>query len=238
MNNLKRLHVLVVLTMLVALVLPAITYAGVIEGDRHSSSDPEIEFTGEITEVGADYVKVDGQTVDIRSGTEVEGSLNEGDVVKVHASYDSQGNLVAREIEPADDDDAFDDNSNARDGMDNTNGDDMSNSNDDDLVDNGNANDDNDSNSNDDDSNSNDDDSNSNDDDDSNSNDDDDSNSNDDDDSNSNDDDDSNSNDDDDSNDNDDDHGNDNDDDHGNDNDDDDHGNDNDDDDNDNGDDD
>jgi hypothetical protein len=193
--------------MLVALVLPAITYAGVIEGDRHSSSDPEIEFTGEITEVGADYVKVDGQTVDIRSGTEVEGSLNEGDVVKVHASYDSQGNLVAREIEPADDDDAFGDNSNARDGMDNTNGDDMSNSNDDDLVDNGNANDD---------------DSNSNDDDDSNSNDDDDSNSNDDDDSNSNDDDDSNSNDDDDSNDSDDDHGNDNDDDdHGNDNDDD-----------------
>jgi len=209
MNNLKRLHVLVVLTMLVALVLPAITYAGVIEGDRHSSSDPEIEFTGEITEVGADYVKVDGQTVDIRPGTEVEGSLNEGDVVKVHASYDSQGNLVAREIEPADDD-AFDDNSNATDGLNNTNGDDMSNANDDDLVDNGNANDDDDSNSNDDDH--------------SNSNDDDHSNSNDDDHSNSNDDDHSNDNDDDHSNDNDDDHSNNNDDDHGNDNDDNDNG--------------
>ncbi len=197
MNNLKRLHVLVVLTMLVALVLPAITYAGVIEADRHSSSDPELEFTGAITEVGEDYVKVDGQTVEIRPGTEVEGPLNAGDVVKVHASYDSQGNLVAREIEPVDDG-ASDDNSNATDRLDNTNGDDMSNANDDDLVDNGNANDD-DSNSNDDDgSNSNDDDSNSNDDDDSNDNDDDHSNDNDNDDDHS------------DDNDNDDDHGNDN----------------------------
>ena len=203
MNNLKRLHVLVVLTMLVALLVPAITYARVVEGDGTDSSDPEIEFTGAITEVGEDYVEVDGQTVHIRPGTEIEGPMNEGDVVKVHASYDSQGNLVAREIEPVDDG-VSDDNSNATDRLDNTNGDDMSNANDDDLVDNGNANDD---------------DSNSNDDDDSNSNDDDGSNSNDDDDSNSNDDDGSNNNDDDDSNSNDDDHGNDNDndDDHGND---------------------
>ena len=222
MNNLKRLHVLVVLTMLVALLVPAITYARVVEGDGTDSSDPEIEFTGAITEVGEDYVEVDGQTVHIRPGTEIEGPMNEGDVVKVHASYDSQGNLVAREIEPVDDG-VSDDNSNATDRLDNTNGDDMSNANDDDLVDNGNANDD--------DSNSNDGDSNSNDDDDSNSNDDDGSNSNDDDDSNSNDDDDSNSNDDDGSNSNGDDHGNDNDndDDHSNDHDNnDDHGNDND----------
>jgi len=224
MNNLKRLHVLVVLTMLVALLVPAITYARVVEGDGTDSSDPEIEFTGAITEVGEDYVEVDGQTVHIRPGTEIEGPMNEGDVVKVHASYDSQGNLVAREIEPVDDG-VSDDNSNATDRLDNTNGDDMSNANDDDLVDNGNANDD-DSNSNDDDdSNSNDDDgSNSNDDDDSNSNDDDGSNNNDDDDSNSNDDDHGNDHDDDDDHDNDhdnnDDHGNDNDnhDDHGNDN--------------------
>jgi len=126
----------------------------------------EVEFSGVVENIVTGAWKIAGRTVFIHTQTEVKGSFQVGDFVKVHAVVNGDGDLVAREIESADrDDDANsndDDNSN-------------SNSNDDDA----NSNDDDDDNAN---SNSNDDDANSNDDDDDNSN----SNSNDDDDDDSN----------------------------------------------------
>lgn len=212
MKTWKRLNVMVVLAVLMMMTVPAVTNAGVIEGSSRTSA-PEFEIIGALEEMGEGYVVVDSRTVEVGAGAEIEEPLAVGDVVKVHVRVDSEGNWVAREIEPADDD-TFDDNSNASDRLDNNNGDDMSNANDDDAIDNGNSNDDDMSNANDDDmSNANDDDDNGNssDDDHNNANDDDNENQ-----DNSSDDDHSNS---------DDDHGNSSDDDH-----DDDHGNDNDDD--------
>jgi hypothetical protein len=207
MKTWKRLNVMVVLAVLLMMAVPSVTNAGVIEGSSRTSA-PEIEITGALEEMGDGYVVVDGQTVEVGAGAEIKGPLSVGDVVKVHVRVDSQGNWVAREIEPADDD-TFDDNSNATDRLDNNNGDDMTNANDDDIS---NANDDGMSNANDDDmSNANEDDDdngNSNNDDHSNANDDDNDdhdNSSDDDHSNDNDDDDDDDNSDDDDDDSDDD---------------------------------
>lgn len=143
MKTPKRLNLLVLLAMMLALALPAIAYAGTIEGiSMHSS--PELKITGTIEEIGDDYVVVDGQKIMIGANTETKGSLNVDDVVEVYVRVDSEGNLVAREIESADADDFIDnDNDDNNNAVDNVN-------NDNDSDDNGNANDnDNDSNAND-----------------------------------------------------------------------------------------
>ena len=179
MNSLKRANLVVVVVMVLAMALPAVTYAWMDEGAGVVSQSAEREITGTLKQVTDDFIVVDGQQIALGPGTEVEGPLTEGAVVKVHVSVSDDGNMVAREIELADagnsNDNASDviddnDNANANDNSaDNANSNDNSNSNDDD--DNSNSNDDDDnSNSNDDDDNSNsnddDDNSNSNDDDD------------------------------------------------------------------------
>jgi len=126
MITVKRLNVLVVLVMLLALAVPAISYARVPEEDAGRSSMSEVEFTGVISAMDEGSWVVDGQTVKVGPGTEVEGTLNAGDVVKVHARVDSDGGLVAREIEALDDlqDNDSDDNSNATDAMNSNDNDD------------------------------------------------------------------------------------------------------------------
>jgi hypothetical protein len=192
-------------------VQPAIQ--GAIQTSEQYMSGDEIEFTGEVLSIDSEQWQVGDQIIYVTGLTEIDGIIVVGDIVKVHARTDTEGNLIAREIELSalDDDDG-----NVNDNDVNDNDDDDANDNDDDgnVNDNDvNDNDDDDANDNDDDGNHNDDDANDNDDDDGNHNDDDDANDNDDDDANDNDDDDGNDNDDDDGNDNDDDDGNDNDDD-------------------------
>ena len=191
MKTWKRLNVLVVLAVLLALAVPTVIYAGEAEGITARSSAREMKITGVLEKIGEGYVVVGEQTITVATSTEIEGSPMEGDVVEVYARVAIDGTFVAREIEPADDDvfngnENNSDNSNATDEMGNANDDDLSNVNDNGTVDNVNSNESDDlvnGNSNDDDmSNANDDDhSNPNDDDHSNSNDDDRGNDNDDD---------------------------------------------------------
>lgn len=128
----------------------------------------EVEFSGVVENIVTGAWKIAGRTVFIHTQTEVKGSFQVGDFVKVHAVVNGDGDLVAREIESADrDDDANsndDDNSNSNsnDDDDDDSNSNSSNSNDDDDDDDsndnsspGNSNDDDDSdpgNSNDDDS--------------------------------------------------------------------------------------
>lgn len=125
MITVKRLNVLVVLVMLLALAVPAITYASVPEGVAERSSVTEVEFTGVISAMNEGSWVVDGQTVKVGPGTEIKGPLAVGDVVKVHARLDSDGGLVARELEASDDfqDNNIEDNSNTTDEI-NSNNDD------------------------------------------------------------------------------------------------------------------
>jgi hypothetical protein len=70
----------------------------------------EQEFTGTLTATNGDVWTIGGRAVRITSGTEIKGSLNIGDVLKVHAAAGADGVLVAREVELAADDDLDDDN--------------------------------------------------------------------------------------------------------------------------------
>jgi hypothetical protein len=72
----------------------------------------EQEFTGTLTAIQGDLWTIGGETVRITAGTEVKGTLQVGDVVKVHATLGSDGVLVAREVELAAGDDGEDDNQN------------------------------------------------------------------------------------------------------------------------------
>ncbi len=115
----------------------------------------EVEFEGVVENIVTGAWMIAGKTVFIHTQTEIKGSFQIGDFVKVHAMINGDGDLVAREIERADreddansNDDDDDDNSNS-----NSNDDDNLNSNDDD--DNANSNSNNSNDDDDDDSNSN-----------------------------------------------------------------------------------
>ena len=65
----------------------------------------EIEFTGIVEAIGAGSWTVGGRTVIVTVQTEIEPGITVGDEVKVHASPNDSGVLVAREIDPAEPDD-------------------------------------------------------------------------------------------------------------------------------------
>ena len=141
------------------------------------ADDDEIEFTGLVEAIGPDSWTVAGRKLSISSQTEIKGSIEVGDMVKVHAYKSGDGTLSAREIEPVFedeiaeelnenggdiDDDVFGNDNENLNGVENENEDldDNFNDNDDDIDnlngDDFNDNDDDDSNSNDDGDNGND----------------------------------------------------------------------------------
>ena len=64
------------------------------------ADDEEIEFTGLVEAIGPDSWTVAGRKLSISSQTEIKGSIEVGDMVKVHAYKSGDGTLSAREIEP------------------------------------------------------------------------------------------------------------------------------------------
>lgn len=74
-------------------------------GDDDDDMAGEIEFTGIVEAIGASSWTVGGRTVLITVQTEIEPGIAVGDEVKVHASPNDSGVLVAREIDPAEPDD-------------------------------------------------------------------------------------------------------------------------------------
>lgn len=71
--------------------------------DDEDRRDGEFEMTGTLTEVGADFVVINGQRIST-VGAEIKGLLVVGALVKVHLSIDD-GVWIAREVELADRDD-------------------------------------------------------------------------------------------------------------------------------------
>ncbi len=67
----------------------------------------ELEFIGEVGSIASSEWIVADLSFVVDSATEIKGDPLVGDLVKVHASLTSDGSLLAREIEPADGDDAF-----------------------------------------------------------------------------------------------------------------------------------
>ena len=111
-----------------------------IQSSQGQTSSPviqaaETEFTGFVETIVEGAWVIGGKTVFIHTQTEIKGLIKVGDYVKVHVVTNSDGDLVAREIELTD---QMDVNSN-----DNANGNDNSNANTNDDNSNGNANDDN-----------------------------------------------------------------------------------------------
>jgi hypothetical protein len=92
---------------------------GNANGTPSPRPDSEQEFSGALTAVAGDLWTVAGTTVRVTSATEVKGSFQIGDVLKVHAVPGLDGVLAAREIELAgaddDDDNGNDDNDDAAD---------------------------------------------------------------------------------------------------------------------------
>ncbi len=79
-----------------------------IDAAEHSSEDQgkhlgqELEFKGTISAMAADSWTVDTKIVMITPDTKIQGTFIVGDMVKVHAFFDANGNLVARVITPVD----------------------------------------------------------------------------------------------------------------------------------------
>ncbi len=94
------------------LIAREIELANPTETEDHDDDDTfggELEFFGVVEAIGADAWVIDGLTIFLTPATEIKGNPQVGDMVKVHAHRAEDGSLVAREIEPAEDDD-FDDN--------------------------------------------------------------------------------------------------------------------------------
>lgn len=106
------------------------------DGNENESGD-DVEFTGIVEQIGADFWVIGGQMFAMSAGSEIDGSIQVGDLVKVEAFRDASGNLLLREVKLASGDDA---NENDDDGNLNDNDDDQ-NSNDDNANGNINAND-------------------------------------------------------------------------------------------------
>lgn len=69
----------------------------------------EIEFVGLVESMGDTMWMIAGREVIVNPATEIKGIFEDGTLVKVHASFFEGEGLVAREIEPAQDDDLDDD---------------------------------------------------------------------------------------------------------------------------------
>jgi hypothetical protein len=73
-----------------------------------SDEDDDFEFVGTVDSISTESWMIDGVPIKILPQTEITGQISEGDQVKVHAALTIEGELLAREIEPAIDGD-FDD---------------------------------------------------------------------------------------------------------------------------------
>jgi hypothetical protein len=73
--------------------------------DDDDGSQAEVKFTGEVQEKQDGYWVIDGRMVSITGETEIEGTIKQGDLVKVEAHESEDGSLIAHEIELVDDDD-------------------------------------------------------------------------------------------------------------------------------------
>lgn len=71
-------------------------------GDQGKHLGQELEFKGTISAMAADSWTVDGKVVMITPDTKIQGTFIVGDLVKIHAFFDANGNLVARVITPVD----------------------------------------------------------------------------------------------------------------------------------------
>ena len=63
----------------------------------------EVEFTGSVQAIEATRWNIDGTTIGVNANTEIRGSINVGQRVKVKALRQSTGQLIAIRIEPIDD---------------------------------------------------------------------------------------------------------------------------------------
>jgi hypothetical protein len=63
----------------------------------------EVEFTGGVQAIEADTWNIDGTTIGVNANTEIRGSINVGQRVKVKALRQGNGQLIAIRIEPIDD---------------------------------------------------------------------------------------------------------------------------------------
>jgi hypothetical protein len=79
---------------------------GELEIDLSEFGD-ELEFVGEVEFISVGEWTIAGLSFIIDSNTEIKGSPDLGDIVKVHSSLTTEGALLAREIEPAEGDDTF-----------------------------------------------------------------------------------------------------------------------------------
>lgn len=90
--------------------------------EKHAQD--EVEFVGTVEAISDSEWTVDGRTVMVTSGTEIKDEIVIGDLVKVEAYEDGDGNLIAHEIELTDDDDLDSDFDNDLDEMDDYDSDD------------------------------------------------------------------------------------------------------------------
>jgi hypothetical protein len=67
----------------------------------------ELEFVGEVQSISTAEWMIANLNFRIGSSSEIKGNPSVGDLVKVHASLTADGALLAREIEPAEGDEAF-----------------------------------------------------------------------------------------------------------------------------------
>jgi hypothetical protein len=79
-----------------------------LSGEGSSVSVDEIEVSGVVSMISDSSWTIAGQTFLLNSQTEIKGSLQAGDIVKVHAYLGDGGEVFAREIEPAEDEDDSD----------------------------------------------------------------------------------------------------------------------------------
>ena len=90
--------------------------------NANSNGGSDSELTGVVESIDGDTWVIDGVTVKVSEGTEINGDPSVGSTVIVHVSLDAEGTLIAIEIESLNGDDA-NDNANANEnGNDNSNG--------------------------------------------------------------------------------------------------------------------
>ncbi|MGQ0601571.1 MAG: DUF5666 domain-containing protein [Anaerolineales bacterium] len=73
--------------------------AAVSTGDTPSTAQAEAEFTGTLIAIDGNMWTVNGIRVTITAQTEIKGNPQVGDTVKVHGAPQSDGSVIAREIE-------------------------------------------------------------------------------------------------------------------------------------------
>jgi hypothetical protein len=90
--------------------------------NANSNEEGDSELTGVVESIDGDIWVIDGVTVRVPEGTEINGDPSVGSTVVVHLSLDAEGNLIAIEIESLNGDDANDNANTNENGNDNSNG--------------------------------------------------------------------------------------------------------------------